>query len=386
MASIAAPRLERERRALGRADQVVVGDHAGVGVELAAGGQGDEVAPLLDVDEQHLLALGEELAHASSPRVPVAAPARRALRPLRRPPLRSSSTGTGSASATRSTSRQNAHTSPVVGAPHDRHGLQALLGLGRLGPEPVGRLVEEPEVEGVLGAGRPGLDGVERLLVAEVAVALGHRALLDDVVDAPQHAVGGRLPFAQPDQRLDLAGEPVPGRQHRRLPAEVLGLPVQHVAQQDGRLVVEVVAGGHDVEAAVERGLVDEVPLGHAARRARHPAGHRRRGGDVVAVVAAQVDAVQRRGPAPRRRRPRPRCWRRCSRRCPARSSCPRPRSRVPAAGPTAPGCPCRPTRPPAPARRGRASRAGRSPWPPGRGRTGGSGRRRSWRCGAGGR
>src|SRR5438874_2299836 len=39
--------------------------------------------------------------------------------------------------------------------------------------------LEEAEVEGVLRARRLLLDGVERLLVAEMAVPGGHRALLD---------------------------------------------------------------------------------------------------------------------------------------------------------------------------------------------------------------
>ena len=53
---------------------------------------------------------------------------------------------------------------------------------------------------------------VEHLLVPEVAVARGHRALLDLVVDPAEHAVRGHLALAEPDQRLDLAREARRGR------------------------------------------------------------------------------------------------------------------------------------------------------------------------------
>ena len=46
--------------AVGAADEVVVGDDAGVRVELAAGVERDEVAPLPVVDEEHPVARGEE--------------------------------------------------------------------------------------------------------------------------------------------------------------------------------------------------------------------------------------------------------------------------------------------------------------------------------------
>src|SRR5205823_12697005 len=70
-------------------------------------------------------------------------------------------------------------------------------------------------------------------------------------------------------------------------------LPPKRVSEQGRRLVVQVVAGGHDVEAVVQGGPVEHVPLGQAAHRAGRtrplPAG----GGDVVAVVGGQVDLDQ---------------------------------------------------------------------------------------------
>ena len=87
-----------------------------------------------------------------------------------------------------------------------------------------------------------------------------------------------------------LRGKPSRAGQHRQLAAEVLGLPAQHVAEQHGGLVVEVVAGGDDVVAAVERGLVEQVALRQPARRARHALGGLGAGRDVEAVVVGQVD------------------------------------------------------------------------------------------------
>src|SRR5512135_2319281 len=61
---------------------------------------------------------------------------------------------------------------------------------------------QELEVEGRLRARGMLLELVQRVLVAQVPVARRHRALVEDVVDAPEHAVRRRLPFRQPDQRL----------------------------------------------------------------------------------------------------------------------------------------------------------------------------------------
>src|SRR5690606_7816356 len=98
------------------------------------------------------------------------------------------------------------------GAPLRRRGCAApdarpelVAPLGGLGLEAVGGPLEEPEVEVVLAAGRRLLDLVQRLLVPEVPVAGRHRALLDDVVDVAQDAVGRHLALAQLDQGFDLA-------------------------------------------------------------------------------------------------------------------------------------------------------------------------------------
>ncbi len=80
------------------ADDLVVREDPGVGVELAAVLQADEVAPVLAVDEQHLLARAQRAAIGQ--RVAFRAGA-----------------STGWACEARSASRQNAQTSPGVGAP-----------------------------------------------------------------------------------------------------------------------------------------------------------------------------------------------------------------------------------------------------------------------------
>ena len=52
------------RRAVGRSDEVVVRDDARVGVERARDDEGDEMAPLLRVGEQHAFAGGEGTVHS----------------------------------------------------------------------------------------------------------------------------------------------------------------------------------------------------------------------------------------------------------------------------------------------------------------------------------
>src|SRR4051812_19828460 len=132
------------------------------------------------------------------------------------------------------------------------------------------RPLQEAEVEVVLRTRRLELDLVEGGLVAEVLVALGHRALLDDVVDAGEHAVRRRLPLTEPNERLHLPREPPLARQHGHLATEVLRLPAQHVAEQDRSFVVEVVAGGHHVVAVLTRRGVEQMTLREPARRARY--------------------------------------------------------------------------------------------------------------------
>ena len=84
----------------------------------------------------------------------------------------------------------------------------------------------------------------------------------------------------------------------RQLPAQVLGLPPQGIAHEHGGLVVEVVPGGEGVVAAPAGRIVEQVPLGQAAGRARRPLGGASAGGDVEAVALRQVDGVEGETPA----------------------------------------------------------------------------------------
>jgi hypothetical protein len=122
----------------------------------------------------------------------------------------------------------------------------------------------------VLGAGGRLLHLVEGLLVPHLGVAGDQRALLDHVVDALEHAVGGGLALGHPVQRLDLLDQAGAGRlQDRELAGHGRGVPAQGVAEQHRGLVVQVVAGADDVVAAVQGGPVEHVALGQPA----HPAG-----------------------------------------------------------------------------------------------------------------
>src|SRR4051794_2408030 len=188
-----------------------------------------------------------------------------------------------STSSTRSPSRKTRATSAHLDGDRDRADLRAqpaesahrsrrrrtahralpelVALLGGVAGEALVPALEEAEQERGLRSGRAVLQRVEHLLVAQVPVAGRHRALLDLVVDALQHAVRRHLALAQAHQGLDLAHEPGRRRQHRVLATQVACVPPEHVAQQHRRLVVEVVAGGDDVVAALDRRGIEEVAL-----------------------------------------------------------------------------------------------------------------------------
>ena len=195
--------------AVGLADDVVVRQHAGVGVELAAVGEGDEVATPLGVDQQHAVAGGER----RGPRQRTSSAGRRG------------SVSTSSIAPTWDRSRQNAQTSPGVGDAADAALPQLVALVVGIAREALVAALEEAEQERRLRSGRAVLERVEHLLVPEVPVAGGHRALLDLVVDALEHAVGRGLALPEPHERLDLAHEPRRRGQHRVLAAEVAGRP-----------------------------------------------------------------------------------------------------------------------------------------------------------------
>ena len=171
-----------------------------------------------------------------------------------------------SSTPTRARRRQNAHTSPGVGAAAHRARVQVVALARPRRREALVAALEEAEQERGLRARRALLDLVEHLLVAEVAVAGGHRALLDDVVDAAEHAVRGDSRSPSRTSGFTLRTKPARRGQHRVLAAEVARLPAQHVAEQHRGFVVEVVPGREHVVAVVERGVVEQVALRQAAR------------------------------------------------------------------------------------------------------------------------
>src|SRR6266536_3539062 len=126
-----------------------------------------------------------------------------------------------------------------------------------------------------------------------MSVPVRHRALLDLIVEAPEHAVRGGLTLAQSVQRLDLPREPRRRGQHRMLAAQIARLPTQHVAQENRRLVVEVVAGGDDVVSVLDGDRVEQVAFRQTTRATRSSV--RRRGGarDVVTEFGGEIDLVE---------------------------------------------------------------------------------------------
>src|SRR5688500_3713881 len=74
------------------------------------------------------------------------------------------------------------------------------------------------------------------------------------------------------------------------LAAEVVGMPVQYVAEEHRGFVVEVVARRDRVVVAVYRGLVEEVALGQSAGAARYAARGLGPARNVEAVLVADVD------------------------------------------------------------------------------------------------
>ena len=162
--------------------------------------------------------------------------------------------------------RQNAQKRPVVGWPHASQAME--LGSILRGEQGHASLqIAEEELR--LRARRRVLDRVHRLLVAKLRVAGDERALLDDVLDAPQEGVRGCLQFGETMEGLHLLHHALARRKRRRLTGDRLGLPAERVAEQGRGLVVEIVAGRDHVESTFQGGAIEDVAL-------REPADARR--------------------------------------------------------------------------------------------------------------
>src|SRR5215467_1272843 len=150
---------------------------------------------------------------------------------------------------------------------------RALVQYGRLRVlEGAARLLQESEEEVVLGPWRGFLEPVEDLLVGDGSGALGEGTFLDDVVDAAQEGVGGSLPLGESVQWLDPARElGMRGVEGGRLARQRIHLPVEHVAEEHGRLVVQVVPSGDHAIAVLHRRPVHQVAFAEAAGGAGRP-------------------------------------------------------------------------------------------------------------------
>ena len=119
-------------------------------------------------------------------------------------------------------------------------------------------LFEKAAIESLFGAGRFGFETIEHFFVEEHFRALGHRAFFHNVIDSIQYRVGGDLSFAEPIQGFHFFCKPFDrGRQTGALLLQVLGLPMQHVAQKARRFVVEIVASRHHVIILFDRRAIE---------------------------------------------------------------------------------------------------------------------------------
>ncbi len=147
----------------------------------------------------------------------------------------------------------------------------------------------------MLRPGRVFLQLIERRFVVQRRGVVAHGTFVDHVVDLAEHGIGGDLPLGQPMERLDLADQlGPPGGQSRRLLGQIVHLPVQQIAQQPGRFIVQIMAGRDHAEAELPPDPVEGVALERPAGRAGAAP---RRIGDLrhaAAIFFAQIIDDQR--------------------------------------------------------------------------------------------
>ena len=69
--------------------------------------------------------------------------------------------------------------------------------------------IQKFQIEGVLGAGRIGLQLIQDPFIGEHLGAFGHRAFIHDVVNAMDDRIRGNFPFRQPMKGLHLFGKTI---------------------------------------------------------------------------------------------------------------------------------------------------------------------------------
>ncbi len=126
--------------------------------------------------------------------------------------------------------------------------------------------LQKTPVEVLFGAGGFRFQSVQHFLVQEGARAFGHGTFIHDVIDPIQDAVGGEFSFRQPIERFHFFGKSFDRCGERgALLFEIVLLPMQHVAEEAGGLVVEIVAGGHHVIVLLDRDPIELVSFDRAA-------------------------------------------------------------------------------------------------------------------------
>ena len=140
------------------------------------------------------------------------------------------------------------------------------LRVGLCGDQPALFGFQKGQVEGQFEPRTLGLHLVEDFLVVDRLGADGVRALSVDVLNAAQQCIRGGLAFVEAAEGLGLAHQALAaGLQHRPLAGQVARGPGERVSEQDGRLVIEVVAGDQDVVAAIQGRPVHDVTFGQPA-------------------------------------------------------------------------------------------------------------------------
>jgi hypothetical protein len=169
--------------------------------------------------------------------------------------------------------------------------LESVAIILRLGNEKRRCPIKETEIEGMLRTGRFHLDVVERFLVGEVTVPYSHGAFIDEIIDTSEKAIRSCFTLGKPHQRLCLLGKAVSCWKDRELSTEILRVPVEGVTEEHRSLVIEVVAGYQNVISTIKRSSIEEMAFRESARGTWSPASCSGSGGDVVAVLAGEIDS-----------------------------------------------------------------------------------------------
>src|SRR6188508_846468 len=120
------------------------------------------------------------------------------------------------------------------------------------------RLLKKPPIKHLFGAGRFGFQAIQDLLVEEGAGALSHWALLHNIVDSIQDAIGCQFALGQAIERFHFLGESIDGGgKAGTLLLKVFVLPVQHVPEQSSRFIIQIMSRRHDIVPMLDGSMVE---------------------------------------------------------------------------------------------------------------------------------